>query len=753
MADKKKSGITILPIFVDGEQPTAYKFNTIGAQVKRSAYTLESSIGDIWDESYPYSTVSDTRLSSGWIASINLSPLVSNDVGRRLDMVSIGRLIGPASNLNPLTLGTGDVLAINPTIDGESVPSGVNQFTLRYPPSSLQNVVFSDATAFNQSNRQVSGAQVNSSGEWYIDNQGRVNSYDPTPTSLTVTYQTKPNSYGGGASYIGSTFNVIPDPNQVANGGAEQLVLTQVNQGEYMITLPICRDMQTNIRNNNTNLQTQLDINHAQQLRLPLAITQACGGAKDNSTEGTAGTVIPEGMIYLRNETTEEVYVDATYFYNTKSTLKIKVNDPLDLNDQFSLITVGTNITTSIMDLNRKQFLHSHSREFGEPLVSWEDLDDVFKYQGESGTWTPSENPTNKFPMYLHRDGSRSNGTDANDHNAMRGDLVLGRKFDGAGIEITDAGNYLGNGQSFKLVFGQNPLTSSALAQISKPSNDLFQILAGEADQSLQLLSDKDILLTAPRNLLAQSTVGNTVITAGGRMDFDAGTNLQMTADTGFLEIQALNGNMNIIAENNKSTWIQGGTIMSHRSSNVPKEPRDSLDFGSTPGWYHPAINMKAINGSEVNFAGYQDQELTIRPQRGNIQSNQYENNFIAKTFTLPSDCRDVMYYTVMISPDHNNNMTPNTNGLFPDYPLFQDEWVPLYSSHPYQGGLTVAAGTTRYYQPTGEILISIPLDLDYWLGAAGDVIMQANNLYEDPNGYWYGTLDVKILVWYRKVF
>ena len=30
MADKKASGITIMPIFVDGEQPSAYKFNTIG---------------------------------------------------------------------------------------------------------------------------------------------------------------------------------------------------------------------------------------------------------------------------------------------------------------------------------------------------------------------------------------------------------------------------------------------------------------------------------------------------------------------------------------------------------------------------------------------------------------------------------------------------------------------------------------------------------------------------------------------------
>ena len=83
MADKKASGITILPVFVDGEQPTAYKFNTIGAQFKKSNYELESSIGDIWEESYPQSTISSTRLSMEFIASSTLSPIVSNSLGRR----------------------------------------------------------------------------------------------------------------------------------------------------------------------------------------------------------------------------------------------------------------------------------------------------------------------------------------------------------------------------------------------------------------------------------------------------------------------------------------------------------------------------------------------------------------------------------------------------------------------------------------------------------------------------------------------
>ena len=90
MADKKKSGISVMPNFVDGEQPTAYKFNTIGAQVTRSSYNLEVAVGDIWEESYPYSTVSNTRLSLDHISNHNLSTFTdSSSLGRRLDINSI----------------------------------------------------------------------------------------------------------------------------------------------------------------------------------------------------------------------------------------------------------------------------------------------------------------------------------------------------------------------------------------------------------------------------------------------------------------------------------------------------------------------------------------------------------------------------------------------------------------------------------------------------------------------------------------
>ena len=57
MADKKKGEINLFPYFVDGEQPSANKFNSIGIQISRNLYVLEKAIGDIWGESEPYSSL------------------------------------------------------------------------------------------------------------------------------------------------------------------------------------------------------------------------------------------------------------------------------------------------------------------------------------------------------------------------------------------------------------------------------------------------------------------------------------------------------------------------------------------------------------------------------------------------------------------------------------------------------------------------------------------------------------------------
>jgi hypothetical protein len=63
MADKKKAGVSVVPTFVAGEQPTADKFNAIGVQLQRAASELEKAVGDVWGESWPYSATDSTKLT------------------------------------------------------------------------------------------------------------------------------------------------------------------------------------------------------------------------------------------------------------------------------------------------------------------------------------------------------------------------------------------------------------------------------------------------------------------------------------------------------------------------------------------------------------------------------------------------------------------------------------------------------------------------------------------------------------------
>lgn len=472
MADKKKSGISIMPVFVDGEQPSAAKFNSIGAQVKRSDYILETSIGDIWGESYPYSTFSDAKLSLDTIA-FNGTRFLSYSKGLDLNIASLGRIIGPANLLDA------DVCSYNENgvADNElveTVPKGVNQFTLKYVPSNTP--VFALTNIF--SNQVTNANDLSSAGDYFVDSKGNVITVTTTPTGSagTVTYKTKPVNSRGGADAIGSTFNLIPSSSQLElsmNNSAAHLSLVEETDGVYLVSLPNRLRGISNIDLTSTTIGP----NHPdrdQKYILPLSITLICGG--NETTLGTDSPVsnveIPQGMLYLKNESTGEVYTEATYYYVSNTSFRIQLNATLDIGvDKFSVITVGSNITSNIRSLKMKQNAHSHSREFGEPLISIEDIDGIFKSPGESGIFIPSGIENNYMPQYLHRDGSRDTDIGLNDNNAMRGDLIIGRKEDENENLITEAGNYLGEGESFSLKFGDISSSTNALIYKSYSSS------------------------------------------------------------------------------------------------------------------------------------------------------------------------------------------------------------------------------------------------------------------------------------------
>ncbi len=516
MSDKLKSGVSVVPEFNDGEQPSAIKFSAIGAQVKLGFSLLEDAIGDLWGESYPYSSASNTYLNTPWGRQVGSNVGVSNlpnQLGRPGIAVNLARLIGPAANLNPQWLEGSS------SMTSEEIDAGLYQFTLLYPPS---GAVTFGSHGGALATLQGAIADLDSAGDYYISGR-TVWCVSPTVGGTTAGYSTNPSSWGGGGNYQGARFNVIPDPNQIASLSVEQLSIAgPAADGSYTIQLPKITHQQANANSSSSALSAALDPNFDKQLQLPTALT-------DNLI---AGDIIPDGFMFLRNNTTREVYRNAVYEYSDANTFiarSIDLGAPAEYSAQeFSVITVGTDITTSIDDLRRKAIGHNHDGAYGERPIRFEDLVGGQKYAGASGVFTKSEEPSNFLPQYLHRDGYQG-GVDVtvNDENIMRGDLVLGAL---AGTP----GNYLSFGvSSFGVYFGQPGLASNIkqegldLVINAQPFGGGGVDVQGEAFFNVDAIA---ITETAAANFTATATAGDVNLTAGTDVQLNASNDIQLNA-------------------------------------------------------------------------------------------------------------------------------------------------------------------------------------------------------------------------------
>lgn len=571
MADKLRQLVSQFVEFVDGERPTATKFNALSAQTRRGFEALEYAIGDLQNQSWANSTAMLTiPYGTKWhqplfLATVDFEPTLSDpeekkkvlgasDLGRPLDIVNLARLIGPASNLNPQVLTQGsqvikEVICESDSWGSKAIPPHTsqrafkrNQYALRYPPAfnadnpyqSFGVVKFygpGSETIFQTS--RIRQSDIRKAGDYHVSSDGIITTYLPMDGQITCEYTTDSLQWGGGSSHMGSTFNVIPDPNQLISAGGEGVGVTGPTlEGSYMITLPVITHQQKNFDGSDTELSNEQDYNTNLQLTLPEWLT---GEDSTGQALFQPGDIIPQGSIYLKCIDTNEIYNDAQYIYDTEKTLQVR---NVDLGDNgcgltFCLITVGTDITTAIDDVRRKQFQHSHDRRFGEPfihitsIVGQLDQGDRGSGNGEDhgtsrgGPYFPSKIPCDYFPQYLHRDGFRYSVGDfntksanlfgeneqsmspASNANALRGSLILGtrsvagtegREFnygfnpDGTQRAGTEPGShgatyqdasdntkpsYLGStGETFHLVFGNTPTHSyQAVGGLSGDAN------------------------------------------------------------------------------------------------------------------------------------------------------------------------------------------------------------------------------------------------------------------------------------------
>ncbi len=468
MADKIKPGISVRTTFVAGESPKAAKLNSLSSQLQNASQRLEAVIGDIHSESYPYSSITAAHLSLEYGRTKTVSGPLTGAPTRPLDIATLGRLVGPASNLNPHELASQNLT--------ETVPTAVYEFALNYPPSDPATVTFSDATIFATYRSSV--GDLDSSGDYHVNAYGKVFTVGQM-NGGTVSYTYDPAAHAGGSTYQDSSFNVIPDINQLEAGSGCSVGALDAD-GRRAITLPTVTHHHYN-SDGTTVVLSAADPTFGQQLYLPKILV-------DNwSTEEE----IPGGFLYLKNYTKNKVYKVATYYYYSNTSILISgedITDDVDAGDIFCIITVGTDLTTAVDDLRRK-LRHSHNRSFGEPLVPVEALTGILSSAGNSGVFAPSEIPGNFFPQYLHRDGYTAGIDDnVNDENVMRGDLVLGTEGALPGAHRTA----LGASKKFRF-FGGN--TNSTLPYIYKDSSGGLVLYA---DQPLNVVpeefDDADIL-------------------------------------------------------------------------------------------------------------------------------------------------------------------------------------------------------------------------------------------------------------------
>ena len=133
---------------------------------------------------------------------------------------------------------------------------------------------------------------------------------------------------------------------------------------------------------------------------------------------------------------TIKVYL-TMYVTSILTSIKIK-NASLCLGEghNFVLVTVGTDITTSIDDLRLKWFRHTHDGTFGEERINIKNLAGVFVKEHvrlflPDVTFSKSSVEDNHLPMYLHRIGYTTDTSVNNGNNSMLGTLLMSRlEFD-----------------------------------------------------------------------------------------------------------------------------------------------------------------------------------------------------------------------------------------------------------------------------------------------------------------------------------
>lgn len=442
MADILKTLTSNLIQFTDGERPSASKFNALTKYFNRRVSDISRSIGDVYDDN----TIDELNRSIRW----------NHTDGKRrpIDILNLARIIGPASNLNTR------MFSERKTVN-EEVTQGSSSFKLSYEVASFDKLLttvqdipveaLTKLSLFRQTN------SFTNENQYYYDSATNSLIFaKPTEFTYIASYDTDPNTYFGGANYINSQFNVIPDPNATT----DKLTITKLpnENNAYEITLPLLTEQQSGLLNSlayNDKDLNSFEFNKDFQIKLP----DWMWNNQDPSFNLEENDLIVSNAIYLKDRNLNESYLTASYYYINNHTIKIKgVSLCIDESHDFALITVGTDITTSIDDLRLKWFRHTHDGTFGEERIDIKNLAGIFLKEHKrlllpNVSFSNSSIEDNHLPMYLHRIGYTADTSTNNGNNSMLGTLLMSRiAFDYQDVDNQPVQSK--DGESWPISFG-----------------------------------------------------------------------------------------------------------------------------------------------------------------------------------------------------------------------------------------------------------------------------------------------------------
>lgn len=727
--------------FIDGERPTAEKFNSIFAFFERRINELSSSFSSLSDSGEVQIIEGQDTLTfdfrKKWATQKDTSSVVLNSNLRGNDISNLNQLIGSASNLNPLSL-SGET-TINDTINSNEYQISLNYHVRAYIGAQY-NVVDNPITFLNinvadnnkLTNLKKPNEALTSTGDYKFLNLIEVNvdgtSYHASNTILVYTpfeYQASI-QYTSDAAWVNgksnpsnATFNVIPDLNTpFAQAENYNLAFSGPDaDGFYTVDLPQLKYQQVNLNEayrGTAELDTS-NINYNKQLTLPQQLIDAAGL---DETE----YAIPSNFMFLKSFEPFSEWRNIEYRYVSSTQFKAKLpttigTQCLNYTVQMFLITVGNDITSSLNDLQIKHASHNHDGSHGEPLVSVHSLTDLYKEQSAHNKYYPSLNSSNYFSKYLHRDGYRYGSDSQNGDNDFKGDFKLANA---------------GFGRTYKLFFGRyETIASSVLLEpgIGNRDYNLDSWIGGypqglvlNTSQSGSLFGVSGLnigLYSATKNVLAVYPIDTPL--KGSRLLTDSITQSELDIASNIVQEEL---ETRIYAPNalNIETSTNSGATINVESKDINITADNVLVYtgnfqvvsGLTTNQDEPIYSEFQAEESAIDVQFNRVQEDTISndgssyqegfEQRNNIPINRKGNIYYYFEFQLPDEIKGARtfskvevqsLYTSTYNPFYKNGQINNLSQLTFDYFPEQFKTVESYNRWLLDGG---------YINPQGDL-------------------------------------------------